>query len=211
MITSSSPLPNGTVGAGYSYTMAASGGAPPYSWGLVGNLPPGLSLSAAGQITGTPTATGTSQFTIVVNDSVKGLARAQFSLSIQAAMLSITTPSPLPVGVAGVSYSTSFAASGGTPPYSWTVATGSNLPAGLTLATNGSLSGTPTTVGNYIFAVQVTDSTPLAYAPAAVSKSFMLRITQPLTVTTPSPINAVLGVSLTPVVMTASGGVFPYL
>jgi uncharacterized protein (TIGR03437 family) len=209
MITSSSPLPNGTVGGSYSYTMTASGGTQPFSWGLVGNLPPGLTLSSSGQITGTPTAAGTSQFTVVVNDNAKMAAQAQFSITIQASILSITTTSLLPIGAVGASYSTSFAATGGAPPYNWAVTSGT-LPAGLTLASNGSLTGSPTATGTINFTVQVTDSPPQGVAQQTVSKTFSLRITQPLTVTTPSPINAVLGTSLT-VVMTANGGAPPYL
>ena len=209
VITSTSPLPNGTVGVSYSYAMTASSGTPPFSWGLVGSLPAGLSLSSGGQISGTPTTAGTSQFTVVVNDSAKMVARAQFSLTVQASVLSITTTSPLPNGATGASYSASFAATGGSTPYNWSVTSGS-LPAGLTLASNGSLTGTPTTAGAFNFTVQVTDSPPQGVSPQAVTKTFALRITQPVSVTTPSPINATLGTSLT-VVMTASGGVGPYL
>jgi len=157
VITSSSPLPNGTATVSYSYVLNVSGGTPPYSWGLVGNLPAGLSLSPAGQITGTPTTAGTSQFTSVGNDSAKATARAQFSLTIQASVLTITTQPPLPNGGVGISYSSSFAATGGSPPYNWSVISGS-LPPGLALAPNGSLTGTPTSTGLFSFAVQVIDS-----------------------------------------------------
>jgi len=67
----------------------------------------------------------------------------------------IDTASPLPSGTVGTAYSQAFAASSGTPPYSWSVTSGT-LPAGLTLSTAGILSGTPTTVDNSSFTVQVT-------------------------------------------------------
>ena len=67
----------------------------------------------------------------------------------------IDTASPLPSGTVGTAYSQAFAASGGTPPYSWSVTAGT-LPAGLTLSTAGILSGTPTTVDNSNFTVQAT-------------------------------------------------------
>lgn len=57
----------------------------------------------------------------------------------------IDTASPLSSGTVGNAYSQTFVASGGTPPYSWSVTSGT-LPAGLTLSTAGILSGTPTTV-----------------------------------------------------------------
>jgi Putative Ig domain. len=209
-ITSTSPLPNGTVNANYSYTLTASGGTPPYSWGLIGSLPAGLNLSPGGQITGTPTTAGTSQFTIVLSDSAKAGARAQFSLTIQPAVLSITTTSPLPIGVVGASYSATLAAAGGVSPYTWTASPGS-LPPGLTLASNGSLTGTPATAGVFTFAVQVADNPPQGVPSQTATKTFSLRIVQPVSVTTSSPINATLNASLT-VVMTATGGVgLPYV
>lgn len=64
-------LPGGSVGTAYSATLQASGGAQPYTWSVSsGTLPAGLTLnSSSGVISGTPTATGTSSFTIQVNDS----------------------------------------------------------------------------------------------------------------------------------------------
>jgi Putative Ig domain len=60
-------LAGGTVGVAYSATLAATGGMTPYTWSLVGGtLPAGLTLSTAGVISGTPTAAGTSNFTVQV-------------------------------------------------------------------------------------------------------------------------------------------------
>jgi len=69
--------------------------------------------------------------------------------------LAITTSS-LPNGTAGTAYSATLNASGGTPPYTWTES--GALPAGLTLSSTGTISGTPTTSGTSSFVVQVTDS-----------------------------------------------------
>lgn len=76
-------LPGGTVGTAYSQSVLALGGTPPYTWSLVqgqGALPPGLSMSGSGVITGTPTTQGTSNFTVRVTDNVG--ATAQKALSI---------------------------------------------------------------------------------------------------------------------------------
>jgi hypothetical protein len=64
-------LAAGTVGDVYSQTLAASSGVQPYTWSLAGGtlLPPGLSLSSSGVISGTPIATGTTNFTVQVTDS----------------------------------------------------------------------------------------------------------------------------------------------
>jgi Rieske Fe-S protein len=77
-------LPNGTVGVAYGQTLAASGGAPPYSnWTVVsGALPGGLTLTAAsGAIGGTPTASGAFPFSVTVKDSAGNTSPAQ-SLTI---------------------------------------------------------------------------------------------------------------------------------
>jgi hypothetical protein len=65
-----STLANGTVGSVYSSTLQATGGTAPYIWSLAsGSLPAGLTLSASGAISGTPTASGTSSFNVTVTDS----------------------------------------------------------------------------------------------------------------------------------------------
>jgi hypothetical protein len=87
------------------------------------------------------------------------------------APLVITTTS-LPSGTEGTSYSTALGASGGTPPYSWTVASGS-LPPGLTLTAGGVISGTPSAAGTISFTVQVSDST----TPTRETASAALAIT----------------------------------
>jgi len=155
-------LPNGEVGLAYSQTLQATGGTPPYgSWTVSkGALPPGLSLNAStGVISGTPaTITGSPfAFSVTVEDSVGNISPAK-ALSIAIGEVTVTT-NTLPGGEAGVAYSQTLAATGGTPPYgSWTVASGA-LPGGLTLsASNGVISGTPTTAGTASFSVTVKDS-----------------------------------------------------
>ena len=86
-----------------------------------------MTLSAAGMISGTPTADGTSSFTVQATDSASTpqSAIASLVLQISGGALTITTTS-LPGGIEGVSYSAQLAAAGGVPPYSWTV--NSNIP-----------------------------------------------------------------------------------
>src|ERR1700691_1757211 len=63
-------LPAGSVGTPYSATIAATGGTAPYTFSVTtGTLPAGLTLSTGGTISGTPTAVGTSPFTVTVTDS----------------------------------------------------------------------------------------------------------------------------------------------
>src|SRR5260370_11102394 len=100
----STPLPNGTVSAGYSQALSATGGAPPYSWKLSsGSLPPGLNFdSASGRIGGTPAVSGTFNFTAQVTDSAGTNAFQTFSITI-AAGLSVSTAS-LPLGTVGLAH-----------------------------------------------------------------------------------------------------------
>lgn len=79
-----------------------------------------------------------------------------FTLTV-ASPLVISNATALPEAVSGQTYTATFAATGGIPPYVWSVATGSTLPTGLTLSSGGVLSGTPTTAGSYSFSITVTD------------------------------------------------------
>lgn len=172
-------LPSGNQGSAYTATVSAAGGFAPYIFSVAsGSLPAGLSLAASSgssvTISGTPTALGTSTFTLRVTDG-GGLSGVSPTLSIainQALPLQITTTA-LPNGTINTAYpATTLQATGGIQPYKWTVTTGT-LPPGLSLATNGTISGTPTTAGTSNFTVQVTDSA----TPTANTKTANLSIT----------------------------------
>lgn len=123
--------------------------------------------------------------------------------------LRITTGSTLTAATVGAAYNQTLAASGGTSPYTWALATGSSLPAGLSLSTAGVLSGTPTTAATSSFAISVTDS---ATPANTTTKTFTLTVAAPtaLTITTTSPLNAgTVGTALSQT-LTASGGISPY-
>ena len=160
-ITSAATLPIGYVGATYDQVLAASGGSGSgYTWALKAGslLPAGLTLSSTGAITGKPTASGPSTFTITLTDSASNTANATFSLTINPAV-SITNGTTLPSAYVGSNYSLTMAATGGSGTgYKWTVTSGSTLPGGLTLSAAGVLSGAPTTAGTPSFSVTVTDS-----------------------------------------------------
>jgi len=155
-------LPDGIVGTEYNATLSASGGTTPYTWSLIsGSLPTGLTLSNAGVISGTPSAAGTYNFSVKVEDSSspKKQATKQFSINVneQTQPLTITTES-LPDGIVGTQYSATLSASGGMPPYTWSINSGS-LPNGLTPnSSTGAISGTPIEQGTYSFTVQVQDA-----------------------------------------------------
>jgi uncharacterized repeat protein (TIGR02543 family) len=79
-ITTSS-LPGGTVGTAYSQTLSATGDTP-ITWSVGSGLPNGLSLSAAGVISGTPTASGTFTFTVKAANGVNPDDTKQFSITV---------------------------------------------------------------------------------------------------------------------------------
>ncbi|HEX6496916.1 MAG TPA: putative Ig domain-containing protein [Acidobacteriaceae bacterium] len=154
-------LSQGQISVAYSATLSATGGTAPYNWSVKsGSLPAGLSLSAAGAISGTPTAAGASSFVAQVTDSKSGSASSgNLSIAISGGMLQITTTTA-PTGTVGTAYpSFQLAATGGVPPYTWAVASGSSLPDGLSLSTAGVVTGTPTKAGTFNPSIAVTDET----------------------------------------------------
>jgi len=180
-------LPSGVVGMPYqneNVFLQASGGVQPYTWSISsGSLPAGLSLSSANcgsnvncAIVGTPTTTGTSNFTVKVTDSTQPnptTATANLSITING-MLSITTAS-VPNGSLNAQYNATISATGGLQPYSWSIISGS-LPPGLSPNSNNNslnINGTPNTTGSYTFTVQVSDS---ENPQVSVSKSYTIVI-----------------------------------
>ncbi|MEN8148567.1 MAG: putative Ig domain-containing protein [Planctomycetota bacterium] len=148
-----------------------------------GNLPTGVTLSAQGVFTGTPTKAETANFTVqatvpamTIPPQTAGTATANLSITIQAGAPALTiTTTTLPDGRVGDVYSAAVVAQGGTPPYGF-VTNPLNLPNGVTLdPTKGTLSGTPTAAGSFNFTVYVTDSTlPL---PKTANQAFSVTIT----------------------------------
>jgi hypothetical protein len=124
-----------------------------------GALPAGLSLNAStGEISGTPTALGSSTFTIQVTDGTCSASQV-YTITISPLCPAITVnPATLPNGTVGVSYSQTITATGGTAPYSFAVTSGS-LPAGLTLnASTGVISGVVTAATTASFTITATDA-----------------------------------------------------
>lgn len=171
-ITTSS-LPGATAGQSYSQALQASGGETPYSWALAGgSLPPGLSLNASGQISGTPSSSGLYNFTVQVTDAGSPARSDTQALSIDVAPAPVqVSTTSLPEGRRNRAYSATLAATGGTTPYAWSIVSGS-LPPGLSLnASTGGISGTPSKKGTYSFVVRVTDA-----SLATATKSLSIRI-----------------------------------
>jgi hypothetical protein len=155
---------DGTVGVSFTQTIVVSGGKTPIDLNLSsGSLPPGLSL-AGFTISGTPTAGGSFTFRLTAQDACD-IRQSAF----QDYRIDITDPDPcpdmneangfLPDGFVGTAYSQQLQVTGGVPPLTFALNTGSTLPDGLFIDANGLISGTPTIVTTgQAFSVNVTDS-----------------------------------------------------
>lgn len=161
-VTPASPLPPGEVKVNYpQVTFGASGCTGPFTFSAQGvspfnpsALPPGLILSANGALTGIPTTAGMFSFVLDVTDPNQNVTQFQYSITIYQEP-AITTQSPLPNGLVDVPYSEQIAATGGVPPYVFSM---NNNPPGITITQGGVLNGTPTKAGTYNFNIGVTDS-----------------------------------------------------
>ena len=174
LITTTS-LVDGQAGVIYSATLGSTGGLPPFAWSVVaGTLPSGMLLTSTGDLSGTPETGGSQTFTVQLTDG-SGQTDTQILTLAVAQPLSVTSDS-LGHGVVGLAYSQTVAASGGQPPYAWTVSSGS-LPSGLSLNSSGVISGTPTSAGIANFTLQAADGASTA------SRALSITILSPLSLT----------------------------
>jgi hypothetical protein len=155
-------LPDGFKDTVYTATtITVTGGQTPYTFSIsTGTLPTGMTLdSITGVISGTPANAGTFDFTVQVEDSTPApdqqIATQAFSLFIDSSLQIDETQLP-PNGAVNVPYSFFMNPLGGTPPYTWSMASG---PHGLSIdSLSGELTGTPTAAGTYYPVFTLTDS-----------------------------------------------------
>jgi hypothetical protein len=144
---------NGNLGMGWTVSAGA--------------LPPGLTMPFDGTlgnttISGTPTAVGTSTFTLKVGDTdgfrPDRSTTRQYTLAVVAALSAAPTGS-IPTGIVGrPMLVTPATATGGLAPYTWSVASGT-IPPGLALdPASGALAGRPTAAGSFSFSLGVSDA-----------------------------------------------------
>src|SRR5690606_19079541 len=181
----------------------ASGGLAPYIFSAAGSLPDGLVLDAgSGEVSGTPTSAGTFSFTVIATDDDGHVGSWDYDLAITAPAITVSPPS-VPPATVHADYNVVFSASGGTAPYTFTIDT---PPPGLTLAPDGTLSGTPSAEGSFAFTVVATDATA-----SAGSRGYSLDIGPPTITLAPASLpGGTLGEPYAETI-SASGGLAPYI
>ena len=156
---SPSTLPAPTVGTAYSQTVTASGGNTPYTYAVAtGSLPAGLTLNAStGVLSGTVTSSSATSFTLRATDA-KGCTGTLVCTVTPICPSLTVTPATLNAPTVGTAFSQALSAAGGISPYTWALTSGT-LPTGLSLsASNGTISGLPTSAAAASVTVRGTDA-----------------------------------------------------
>ena len=206
VLTTSAQLPAGVVNVAYATTLTAANGTTPYAWSVTGGaLPSGMSLSAAGVLSGTPTASGSFSFTVTVTDSASSKHTVTDGLVLKVNQPPAVTSGNSATFTVGTAGSFTVTASGyPAPTFSETGA----LPGGVTLnSTTGALSGTPAagTGGTYPIVITAQNGvTPNA------TQNFTLTVNQTPAITSQNTKTFVLGVAGT-FTVTATGFPAPTL
>jgi hypothetical protein len=183
--------------ADYKFTDAASEA----TWqGIAAGSTGSGGSSTGGVLSGICNAAATYTFTAQAVDAASHTATASLSITVDAAgTLVIASTNPLAGGTINIPYSVPVIAGGGTPAYTFSLQSGS-VPSGLTLGSDGTISGTPVSAGTSTFTVKVTDSTS-ATATAVLS----ITISSALTIATTSLPSGTVGVAYNQVAAAANG------
>ncbi len=195
------------VGQEYAFSLVATGGSgDPTTWSATG-LPAGLALDGA-RIFGTPEVAGQATVALSVTNGTETATR-QLPLTVREDANLLIVPMVLSTGRFSEAYETQLIATGGVPPINWLLEDG-QLPKGVTLGLEGKLTGTPTEVGTFTFAVRARDSASGANNATDVN-SFELQVldVDGFSITTESLPDAVIDQGYD-VTITAAGGLMPY-
>ena len=179
------PLLAGIVGNSYTISLAGTGGAGTLSYSIsAGALPTGLTISAAGTVTGTPTAAGPFSFTVMASDAFGDSQTQPYTIQINYPAVTIAPAAgALPAAITGSAYSQSLTAGGGSGTgFVWTV---TGLPAdGISATANGAtlaISGTPTSTSNISFTASVKDGAGNVIGPFTYTIAVFNPISLPAT------------------------------
>lgn len=227
-------IPNATVTQPYTFNLTnlllPTAGTSPFSFALdSGTLPAGLSLVGNGtanpSLSGTPTASGSHTFTLLGTDAA-GTQMLSINSSINVSPIAIAPAfGTIPPATAGTPYTLTMTPAGGSAPYTFKMGVSSSLPAGLSLSTDGVLSGTPTSVGLHALFLDITDSTSTyfrqyysitvnpvgAVIPALTVNPPSISLSYTTGNPTPAPIGISLGSTAGSFSFTSSNGGTPWI
>lgn len=166
----SAVLPGGTVGQAYSGTSTASGGKPPYTY-TSATLPAGTSIApSSGNVTGTPTASGTDSATVTVTDSSSPIQTVQQTVSVVIAPAPVVVPPPPPTASSLTLY--------------WTPVSGATSYVVLRGASTGNLTQVATVAGTSYADATVTAGSSYYYEVESVAPNGATSLaSQPLYIT----------------------------
>lgn len=195
LVITTDTAPTGITGTSYVAQFEATGGrAEDYLWSSPQTPPAGLTLSAVtGRLTGTPTAAGTWPLEVHV---FSGDLEAVRTFQVRIDPRLVITSNVLPEAVRGQPYSTTLQATGGSGTHTWTAV---SLPAGLSLSSTGTLSGTPANAGAPTVRVRVTSG------GQTDERTLALGVYEPIVITTTALPSAVVGDGYS-LQLNASGG-----
>jgi hypothetical protein len=204
---STATIAAGSVGTAYNASLAATGGITPYAWTITsGTLPTGMAMSSSGAITGTPMAAGagTSSITFKVSDSGKPnplTATATLDVTVAPAPPITFGSGTLAEGTMTVVYAGSITATGGAGPLTYAIVSGA-FPDGVSMASTGALSGTPSKAGTFPVTVRAAD----AFGDSA-TQPFTIKIGYPgLHVAALTPPAGYVGSNYVQTTLVATGG-----
>lgn len=179
-------LPAGVTGASYYAMLLASGGNGTRTWTqTAGTLPPGLSLSATGVISGNPTTVGSYTFTVQVSDGDANTApedadAAEFTIDVTEPPnhVPVITTTVIPAALPNAAYTFALQGTGGDGALEWSLDSGA-LPDGMTLSSAGVISGTPAATGSYAFVVRLADGDAITGSADEATRELVLTVNPP--------------------------------
>lgn len=194
------------TGVKYSYVLTASGGIRPYQWVAMGAMPPGLTLSSAGVVSGTPTTAGEYPVAVRVTDNAGSQVTGNITIKVAAPITIGDTTSTAMTLVERQLFSSVLSASGGFAPYTWEVL--GAAPSWLAVSPGGVVSGTPPvgSAGEYLVALRVTDSAGIT---ALTNLKITVKAGSTVTIDNP-PALSLVEMKVFSSVLSASGGLLPY-
>ena len=187
----------GTIPAGVPYSNQLNACCVPsgFTWSVVGGaLPSGLTLSASGLLSGTPTAgmSGTFTFTVKAQDSTNAANFGVHQITITVTPISVVSIN-LPIGHVGTPYSGAIVVAGFTGNVTGTLEPFQYMPPGLTFHTNGTVDGTPTAAGRYPFTARATDDAGHILIRAFTINVYAAGVNPPLNLTVGPTFTAAIG------------------